>query len=388
MSKGSRHHRFVGPLIVVSVSVAACSSGVSPTSFGPDFSGMSSARSVARAAPGKLVAVLLPSTTASDRYSAFDAPYFERAFSAAGVPTGELILQLAQGGADGELRAAQVDFSRGVSVLVLDPVDPGVGSRIETEAASHGVKVIDYDQLSAGGSRGFFIGFSGIQTGQLVGHGLVQCLADWKVPHPQVMIIRSPVPTGTEDFQLDGYYNDVLKPDFRSGKYGEVDVTLTSSDQSTVTAEFDRERASHPGINAALVLSDDEAAAIVADLQRHSVTPQTFAVTGTGANLNGLHDVLAGYQCGTTYAPIYREAQSAVTLALYLRADKTPPSTLVNGTVEDPNSHVAVPSILLNQVWVTAQNMKTTVVKDGFVAVSSLCEGAYAADCKAAGILP
>ncbi len=39
------------------------------------------------------------------------------------------------------------------------------------------------------------------------------------------------------------------------------------------------------------------------------------------------------------YKPIYKEAQAAVALALYLRAGKTPPASLLNGTTEDINEH-------------------------------------------------
>ena len=45
--------------------------------------------------------------------------------------------------------------------------------------------------------------------------------------------------------------------------------------------------------------------------------------------------MLTGYQCGTVYKPMYMEAQAAVALAMYLRAGKTPPLGLANGTTED-----------------------------------------------------
>jgi D-xylose transport system substrate-binding protein len=96
--------------------------------------------------------------------------------------------------------------------------------------------------------------------------------------------------------------------------------------------------------------------------------------------------VLAGYQCGTVYKPIYLEAQSAVALALYLRAGAKPPASLANGKTEDTTSNVSVPSVLLLPTWVTTKNMNATVVKDNFVPASQLCAGSYASDCSAAGI--
>ena len=77
--------------------------------------------------------------------------------------------------------------------------------------------------------------------------------------------------------------------------------------------------------------------------------------------------MLAGYQCGTVYKPIYLEAQAAVALALYLRAGSKPPASLVNGKTQDTTANVSVPSVLVTPKWVTTANMNATVVKDNFV---------------------
>ncbi len=73
-------------------------------------------------------------------------------------------------------------------------------------------------------------------------------------------------------------------------------------------------------------------------------------------------------------------------LAMYLRAGKTPPASLVNGTTADTQTNTPVPSVLLTPEWVTTANMNSTVIADKFVPASQLCVGAYAAACKAAGI--
>ena len=102
--------------------------------------------------------------------------------------------------------------------------------------------------------------------------------------------------------------------------------------------------------------------------------------------MTGLQNILSGYQCGTVYKPIWAEAQAAVALAMYLRAGKTAPATLLNASTVDPTTHIAVPSSLLVPEWVTTTNMNDTVIKDSFVPAAQLCAGKYASDCKAAGI--
>ena len=71
---------------------------------------------------------------------------------------------------------------------------------------------------------------------------------------------------------------------------------------------------------------------------------------------------------------------------MYLRAGRTPPPSLVNGSVTDVVAQVPVPSILANPEWVTTANMSDTVIKDNFVTPSQLCAGQYASACTAAGI--
>jgi D-xylose transport system substrate-binding protein len=97
--------------------------------------------------------------------------------------------------------------------------------------------------------------------------------------------------------------------------------------------------------------------------------------------------ILEGYQCGSVYKAVYKEAQDAVALATILLAGQTPPSALLNGTTVDPtNSSITEPASLLTPVWVTKTNMESTVVKDGFDTAAAICSIAGTSACAAAGI--
>ena len=56
-------------------------------------------------------------------------------------------------------------------------------------------------------------------------------------------------------------------------------------------------------------------------------------------------------------------------------------------TEEIDNGKTKVPSVLLEPVAVTKDNVKDTVIKDEFVTPSELCTGPYASACKEAGDL-
>jgi D-xylose transport system substrate-binding protein len=345
---------------------------------------MSQLKSVAAAGKGN-VTVILPDTTSSTRYVEFDAPYLTQAFKAAGLPASDFTVENALGSDATQFSMAQSAITKGASVLVVDPLDSGVGAHIESYAKQHGVAVIDYDRLTLGGTRSYYVSFNNVRVGQIMGQGLVSCVTAWGVKNPNVIVMRG-APTDNNATLFAQGYDGVLAPYFSSGKWKDVSNPAGTWTPSVALSEFQQQYTAHKNINAALIPNDENGAPIIHYLQSQGVKPRTFPTTGQDATLTGLQNILSGYQCGTVYKPIYEEAQAAAALALYVRAGQTPPSSLVNGTTEDTTAKVAVPSVLLTPEWVTTSNMNSTIIADKFVPASQLCAGSYASDCKAAGI--
>ena len=120
----------------------------------------------------------------------------------------------------------------------------------------------------------------------------------------------------------------------------DVAHTAGTWDPPTAETEFQAAYTAHHNINAALIPNDETGAPIITYLQTLHVKPKTFPTTGQDATLTGLQNVLAGYQCGTVYKPIYLEAQAASALALYLRAGQDPAASA--GERHDPGHDGAV----------------------------------------------
>ena len=130
---------------------------------------------------------------------------------------------------------------------------------------------------------------------------------------------------------------------------------------------FQQEYTAHPSINATIEANDGLANAVITDLKAAGVKPNKVPTTGQDATAQGMAWILEGYQCGSVYKAVYKEAQDAVAMATILLAGDTPPAALLNGTTVDPaNSSITEPASLLTPVWVTKANMESTVVKDGF----------------------
>jgi D-xylose transport system substrate-binding protein len=367
---------------------AAALGSVSPTvstaSFTNDFSVMRKLAGLTRIGTGK-IGVLLPDTTTSPRYTEFDAPYLARALQAAGLSRSQFIITNAQGSDATEQAQAQSDMTQGATVLLLDPIDSGVGASIESAAASLGVKVIDYDRMTLGGTRAYYVSFDNVAVGGLMARGLISCVRAWHVRKPDILVMRG-APTDNNATQFARGYDRVLQPYFASGRYQSAGQPPGSWDPTTAQTTFEEQYTANNKITAVLTPNDDTASAVISYLKTLNTPPRTFPTTGQDATPSGLQNILAGYQCGTVYKPIYTEAQAAAALALYLRAGVSPPASLVSARTYDPQDHVEVPSVLLKPVWVTASNMAATVVRDGFVQVSQLCTGALRAACRRAGI--
>jgi len=357
---------------------------ISVAQFTRDFAAMSTLKPLTSAGKGN-VAVLLPDTVTSARYVQFDAPYLTQALTAAGLSSSQFTVQNAQGSDQTELSDAQTAITKGATVLIMDPIDSGVGAQIETYAKAHGAAVIDYDRLTLGGSRQYYVSFNNVLVGTKIGQGFTACAAAWHVSKPNVLVMKGDPTDNNATLFAQGYLG-VLNPFFSSGKYVKVGEPAGTWTPTVALSEFQQNFTAHKNINAVLTPNDANAAPIIHYLQTQGIKAKTFPVTGQDATTIGLQNILAGYQCGSVYKPIYLEAQAAVALAMYVRAGKTPPASLVNATTNDSKTSTSVPSVYLTPKWVTTANMASTVVADKFVTVGQLCVGQYAQLCKTFGI--
>jgi D-xylose transport system substrate-binding protein len=355
---------------------------VSVSSFTIDFSALAKLKSLASEGKGK-IAVLLPDTQSSARYVSYDAPLLTKAFTTAGLSPSQFSVQNAQGSASTMQTQAEAAITNGASVILVDALDSGSGAAIEQNANSKGVKTIDYDRLVLNGSSAYYVSFNNVGVGKLIGQGLVNCVKAWNVAKPQVLVMNGD-PTDNNATLFSQGYHSVLDPLFQNGTYTKVAEPAGTWDNQKALTIFQQQQTAHPTINAVVTPNDGVANSVISGLKNLNTPAKKVPTTGQDATLQGLQNILAGYQCMTVYKPIYVEAQAAAALALYMRAGKTPPSALVND--KQNNKSRDVPSVLLKPISVITSNIASTVVKDNFVPASQLCAGPYANACAAAGI--
>jgi D-xylose transport system substrate-binding protein len=377
---------------------ATVPSGLSVTSFDSSFSVMSQFTNLTSAGKG-LVGVILPDTTSSTRYVDFDAPYLTQAFQKAGYTSSQFKIDNAQGSDATELADAQADITLGASVLVFDPLNSTVGAAIQQLAQSHGVAAISYDRATFQGTNTYYVSFDNMQVGKLIGQGFLDCLTKFNVTSPQVFTLNGGEDVDPNAISFAQGYNSVVWGDTTTpepaGKTNSSGAKLVGDQitpawvNATGGTIFQQQFTAHPNINATIEANDGLANAVITVLKNSGVGPKKIPTTGQDATLQGMENVLQGFQCGSVYKAVYLEAQDAVAIATILRAGLTPPSALVNSTTKPASGPGSTePASLLTPVWVTSANMATTVIKDKFVSATALCTAVGASVCSAAGITP
>ncbi len=365
--------------------------------FDANFTYMPKLNDLVKAGTGK-IGVLLPDATTSARYVTFDAPYLTKALTGAGYSSSQFTIDNAGGVEAQELSQAQALITAGATVLIMDPLNSSVGSQIQAYAQSHGVKVISYDRATFTGTNTYYVSFDNVQVGELIGKGFVQCVSDWKVANAQVFELDGGQNSDPNAVSFAQGYNDAIWGD----KVAQETVGKTNSQGMKLVGEqvatdwkndvgatiFQQQYTAHPSINATVEANDGLGNAVVQVLKNKGIPAKKVPTTGQDATLDGMVNVLSGYQCGSVYKAIYLEAQDAVALATVLRAGATPPSALLNGTTKPPSGVTGSeqPASLLVPIWVNVSNMNATVIKDNFIDKSALCSKAGAAACTAAGI--
>ena len=125
------------------------------------------------------------------------------------------------------------------------------------------------------------------------------------------------------------------------------------------------------------------AAGAIAAMKSAGINPEERPSTGQDATVAGVQRILVGQQYMTVYKATDLETKAAAEIAVALAEGEEPK---VKITEEVNNGKTDVPSVLLEPVAVTKDNIKETVIKDEFITPEELCTGAYAKACEEEGI--
>jgi D-xylose transport system substrate-binding protein len=318
------------------------------------------------------VCALLPDTKSSTRYTLFDAPYLKAAFRRANVPA--LVLN-ALGSAQKQRSQAEQCMLQGAKVVLLDQLDPASGKSITNFIVSRKGKVIDYDRLVVGSKASYYVSFDNVLVGKLQGRGLVAALKARRLysRKPVIAELNGDVKDNNAKLFKRGY-DSILGPLYRRGTFRKATAGDQWTDWDPIKARqiFDQMLARNSNkINGVIAANDGIAGAVIASLKAHGL--KKIPLTVQDATPTGVQFVLAGWQSGTVYKSVRREANTAAAVAIALIKGK--PVKGINAKVS------GIKSILLPVTWITKKNY-TLLFKEGFLKRSQVCKGQYRKYCK------
>jgi D-xylose transport system substrate-binding protein len=329
---------------------------------------------------GTKIALLLPENE-TPRYESNDRPDFEKAVEEV-CEDCEVLYSNAGGDASKQQSQAEAALTQGAEVLVVDPMDSKSAAAIAEKAKAQNVPVLSYDRLVENAELDAYVSFDNEKVGELQAETLAKKLKeDGSTSGPIIMINGDPADPNAALFKA-GAHKGFEAAGVQIAK--EYDTPGWSAENAQREAQQAITALGNNGFAGIYAANDDTGGGAIAAMKGAGINPAEKPVTGQDATVAGLQRILAGQQYMTVYKEIGPEAKISAEIAVALAEGKEVPKDKITENVN--NGKADVPSVLLKPIAVTKDNVKGTVVADGFVTASELCTGPYVKACEEAGI--
>jgi D-xylose transport system substrate-binding protein len=356
-------------LLAAAITLAACGSS---NNNNTSTSGGTSAASTG--GKGGKIAFLLPESKTA-RYETQDRPLFEKKVKEL-CASCQIVYSNADQDASKQQQQAEAALTQGVKVMVLDPVDGAAAAAIVNQANSKKVPVISYDRLLLNSSPDYYVEFNSPSVGKAQGEALSKKLGG---KGTIVMINGAPTDNNAKLFK-QGAHSVLDSSGIKIAK--EYDTPDWSPDKAQSEMDQAISTLGKSGFQGVYAANDGTAGGAIASMKAAGIDPKTRPTTGQDAELAAIQRILAGDQYMTVYKPIKPLADTAAQWAVLLVQGKKP----TDATAKENNGKIDVATKKLDVTPVTAQNVKSTVIADGFWKASDVCTGAFKSACAKYGI--
>jgi D-xylose transport system substrate-binding protein len=329
-------------------------------------------------AAGGTIALLLPETKTT-RYEEQDKPHFEAKLKEL-CPDCKLNYANANQDASRQQQQAEAAITNGAKVLVLDAVDAQAAQATVNRAKQSNIPVIAYDRLISDAPISYYVSFDNVKVGKIQAQALLDKLGS---------------PSGKSIVMLNGSPTDPSAGDYKKGAHEVFDSSGVKVAKEYDTPDWSPDKAQEETEQAITALGKDKVAGVysandgmiggaIAAMKSAGIDPKSVPTTGQDSEVAAIQRILTGEQYMTIYLAIKKQAESAAELAVDLLKGTQPPSSLVNAKVN--NGAADVPSVMLDPTPVMKDNIKDTIIADGFHPASEICTAKYASACTEAGI--
>jgi D-xylose transport system substrate-binding protein len=256
-----------------------------------------------------------------------------------------------------------------VDALVIIPHNGEAMAKGVALAHEAGIPVLSYDRLITGCDLDLYITFDNVKVGKLQ----AKFLADRIPAGGKLRLLRIYGAKTDNNAKLFKQGQDnILQPLIATGQV-EVLHEDWAEDWKPENAKKITNAAITkigPNFDAILASNDGTAGGAIQALTEEGLAGKII-VTGQDADLAACQRIVNGTQTMTIYKPITQLATQAAAAAVKLAQRKA-----IIAKAEIDNGKQLVPSILLDVIAVTKDNMRETVVKDGFRKEADVYQGA------------
>ncbi len=268
----------------------------------------------------------------------------------------DVLAETAEGDDELQLQQAEKLLDSDVKALVLVAHDTDKAVRIVHAAKAKQVPLLCYERLVRNPDVSLFIGVNALAVGLLQADFLSQ-----QAPKGNYVLIGGS-PTDVNAKSLHDGQMRILKPFVDRGDIKIVSDTWSKDwDPSEAYAHMSEAIESSKGDITAVVASNDgTAGGAIQALEEHKLAGKVL-VSGQDADLAAIIRILNGTQTMTVYKPLGSQAKLAAEAAVALAKGEAAKTTAAVSV-----GNKTIPAIPLNPVVVTKDNVKQTVIKDGF----------------------
>lgn len=281
-------------------------------------------------------------------------------FQARAAALGADVMVLAANSIDSQqITDVQSMITAKVDALVIIPHDGAAMAKAVRMAHEAGIPVLSYDRLITGCDLDLYLTFDNVRVGELQ----ARFLADRLPPTGPLRLVRIYGAKTDNNAKLFKQGQDnILQPLIAAGKVEVVHEDWADDWKPENAKKIMNAAITRVGtqIHAVLASNDGTAGGAIQALTEENLAGKII-VTGQDADLAACQRIANGTQTMTVYKPIKNLAHRAAELAVDMARRK-----VIVARAEIDNGQHPVPSILLDIVSVTRDNLRETVVKDGF----------------------
>jgi D-xylose transport system substrate-binding protein len=263
-------------------------------------------------------------------------------------------------------------ITNGVDVLVIIPHDGKAMAKAVNMANDAKIPVIAYDRIIKDSALDLYMSFDNVRVGELQARYLVDHLP---TPGKGKIVRIHGSKTDNNAFQFKQGQDNVLGPYIARGDIEVVhedwaDDWKPENAKRILNAAISKTSGKFDGV---LATNDGTAGGAVQALTEEGMV-QGKVVTGQDAELVACQRIAGGSQSMTIYKPLHKLARAAAEVAVQLATKRI----VVAGSRVN-NGKVDVPAVLSDVVTVTRDNLRSTVIADGFHSEADVYRGIPAA---------